>query len=59
MSSHGEREPDIHAAAVPLYRCIQKSLGFRERHDRVEPCIDLFSTHSKNRSIKIDIFSPG
>ena len=36
MRRHGERKPDIHAAAVALDRGIEKSFHLREVNDLVE-----------------------
>src|SRR6185295_5884861 len=36
MCGHGESEPDIHAAAVTLHRCVEKLLNLGKFHDLVE-----------------------
>ena len=52
-------QPDIHAAAVTLHRCIKKLFDLRECNDLIELLLDLRARHSKDRAVQKDIFAAG
>src|SRR5438552_4082356 len=57
MCSYGKRESHVHAAAVSLYRRIDKFFNAREINDRIELLSYFVTRHSQNGAIKEDVFT--
>ena len=55
----GEREPDVHAARVPLHRRVDEPLDAGELDDVVEALLDLPALHPEDRAVQIDVLAAG
>src|SRR5919201_1634999 len=52
-----EREPDVHAARVPLHRRVDELLDAGELDDVAELALDLAALHAEDRAIQEDVLA--
>ncbi len=52
-----ERQPQVHAARVPLDRRVDELLDLRERDDLVELALDLGAAHPQDRAVQVDVLA--
>ena len=54
-----EREAHLHAARVGAHRHVDELLELRERHDRVEPLVDVALAEAVDGAVHVDVLAPG
>src|SRR3990170_931670 len=59
MGGNGKGQSYIHSAGVVLHWCIYEFPDLGKIHNRVEFAANLVSCQPNDRSVEIDIFSPG
>ena len=59
MCGDGERQADVHAAAVALHRRVEEVLHFGEGDDLIELLPDLRAAHPEDRAVQKDVLAAG
>src|SRR6266516_3437873 len=58
MRGYCKRQANIHPTAVSLHGRVEELFDFSERHDFVEPPVDLPSAHPDNAAVEVDVLAP-